>query len=231
MSEWGGDADDDSDREEELRQRTEKRKRKSNAGIIDDDEEEYDGDGDSGHPDACAPAVDVGVDSSSVYSSVMAFVAAAERANNTRPSDTTTPTPTPIPVPVPGRGVTPDLATQPFYIDKATLHAHQMSALNWIKARFEMGVSAILADEMGLGKVNTQPTYHRHTQTDRDGSNRSEADRDSFPCLLSLRPSRPFHSSHTCKKYPVRAAILPPHPHPLSHRHQHPPLPLAWAHS
>ena len=53
---------------------------------------------------------------------------------------------------VAGSGLTPDLTTQPWFISGATLHPHQMSALNWIKQRWELGVSCVLADEMGLGQ-------------------------------------------------------------------------------
>jgi len=58
----------------------------------------------------------------------------------------------------PGKGLTPDLVLQPRCMCGESgagieLRPHQLAGLNWIKARYERGLSCLLADEMGLGKT------------------------------------------------------------------------------
>jgi SNF2 family DNA or RNA helicase len=161
MSEWRAGSDDDEpliamgdtdehEEEQEFKPAPGKRLNKAQRRRM-DDESAYD---DSG-PKARAPKAgekkrSEDSDSSTVYDRVMFHLASVESALGTvRPAS----------LPAAGQvggGLTSDLATQPWAIEGATLHAHQMTGLNWMKGRYEQGLNAILADEMGLGKVSSQ---------------------------------------------------------------------------
>lgn len=94
----------------------------------------------------------------SVYESVLSFVSVRE----SRPDSCTA-----------------DLATQPSSIASATLHPHQMSGLNWIKSRFELGISAMLADEMGLGKTLQAIAFLAYLQESAHQKRPAAADGDA----------------------------------------------------
>ena len=153
-SEWRAGSDEEEEEEEEEEEQAQtvakppwKRLSKLAAAQADDEAEYSGGGGGSGKKQTASERKRAsgggGDDNLSVSARVSQWVEAAESSLGVVGSFS--------PSTQVGRGLTPDLATQPWCIAGATMHPHQMAALNWIKARFEMGANAILADEMGLG--------------------------------------------------------------------------------
>jgi SNF2 family DNA or RNA helicase len=187
MSEWkaGSDSDDDAP----IIAATKKRPTKGERQRLDDDSEYSAAAESSKHrgskrnsgpnsPSASADEAD-GEDGA-VYEAVKRFLRQKETAHASKEDA--------APSTDPGHGVTPDVLTQPALLTGAKMHPHQMSALNFIKSRFELGLSLILADEMGLGKTLSSISFLAYLQ---DIAAASASQKNSKPNSASSAAASP----------------------------------------